>query len=247
MKKILIILPILIIVIVIALSFSLNSIIRSGVETIGPKALGAEVKLQELDISMLNGKGTLNGLFIGNPKGFTTKSAFQLAEVRISLDVKSVFSDRIVINEIFIDGPDITYEKGMKGDNIKALIKNLESFAGAEQKSAPDGAGKEPAKSETKVQINNFIVKNGKINMSMSVLKGEKLSLALPDIHMKDIGKDKDGTTVSKALEEVFAVLNKNIIKSTAGSFKDIGGTLEKAVGGNVGESVNKLKGLLGK
>ena len=247
MKKILIIIPILIIVIAVALSFSLNSIIRSGVETIGPKALGADVKLQDLDISLLNGKGKLSGLFIGNPKGFKTESAFQLAEVRLSIDVKSVFSDRIVINEIFIDGPDITYEKGMKGDNIKALLRNIESFSGAGEKTAQTGESKEAAKSETKVQINNFIVKNGKVNMSMSALKGEKLSLALPDIHMKDIGNDKEGTTVSKALEEVFAVLNKNIIKTSTGSLKDIGGTIEKTVGGTVGESVNKLKGLLGK
>ncbi len=247
MKKILIIIPVLIIVLVVALSFSLNSIIRGSIETIGPKALGAEVKLQDLDISLLNGKGSLKGLFIGNPKGFKTESAFQLAEVRLSIDVKSVFSDRIVINEIFIDGPEITYEKGMKGDNIKALIKNIESFAGADQKSGQDGGSKEPAKSETKVQINNFIIKNGKVNMSMSALQGKKFSFPLPDIHMKDIGKDKEGTTVSKALGEVFAVLNKNIIKASAGSVKDISSTLEKTVEGTVGKSVNKLKGLLGK
>lgn len=247
MKKILIIIPVIIIGIVLALSFSLNSILRSGIETIGPEALGADVKLQDLDISLLNGKGQLKGLFIGNPKGFKTESAFQLAEVRLSLDVKSVFSDKIVINEIFIDGPDITYEKGMKGDNIKALIKNIESFSGAEEKATQTGESKESVKSETKVQINNFIVKNGKINMSMSALKGEELSLKLPDIHMKDIGKGKDGATVSEALGEVFAVINKNIVKSTAGSFKDISSTIEKNVGGNVGESVNKLKGLLGK
>jgi len=246
MKKILIIIPILIIVIILVLSFSLNSIIRGGVETVGPKALGADVKLQDVDISMLNGKGNLKGLFIGNPEGFKTESAFQLAEVRISLDVKSVFSDRIVINEIFIDSPDITYEKGMKGDNIKALLNNIDSFAKSDQKSAQDGESKETAKSETKIQINNFIVKNGKVNMSMSALQGNKLSLTLPDIHMKDIGKDKEGTTVSKALGQVFAVVNKNIVTATAGSVKDMGGTLQNTVEDTVGGSVNKFKGLLG-
>jgi uncharacterized protein involved in outer membrane biogenesis len=241
MKKILIIIPILIIVIIVALGFSLNSIIRGGVETLGPRALGADVKLQDVDISLLDGKGKLNGLFIGNPQGFKTESAFQLAEVKLSLDVKSVFSDIIVIDEIFIDGPDITYEKGMKGDNIKALIKNIESFSGSGAK-----ADKESAKSETKVQINNFIVKNGKINMSMSALKGQKLSVALPDIHMKDIGKGKDGTSVANALKEIFGALNKNIVTASAGSLKDIRGTVEKTVESTVGESVNKLKGLLG-
>ncbi len=246
MKKILIIIPILIIVIVLALGFSLNSIIRGGVETFGPRALGTDVKLADVDISLLDGKGKLNGLFIGNPQGFKTESAFQLAEVKLSLDVKSVFSDIIVIDEIFIDGPDITYEKGMKGDNIKALIKNIESFSGSGA-AGQKGESKESAKSDTKVQINNFIVKNGMINMSMSALKGQKISVALPDIHMKDIGKGKDGTSVANALKEIFGTLNKNIITASAGSLKDISGTLEKTVESTVGESVNKFKGLLGK
>ncbi|UCH79916.1 MAG: AsmA family protein [Nitrospiraceae bacterium] len=247
MKKVLIAIPILIIVIIVALSFSLNSIIKKGVETVGPNALGADVRLKDVSMSLLSGKGALKGLFIGNPQGFKSDSAFQLGEVRLALDVQSVFSDKIIIDEVYIDGPDITYEKGIKGDNIRALLKNIESFSGAAQKTGQDKESKEAAASETKVQISNFIVKNGKINMSMSALQGEKLSFALPDIHLKDIGKEKDGTTISKALKEVFAVVNKNIITASAGSLKDIGGTVEKTVKGTVGESVDKLKGLLGK
>jgi hypothetical protein len=135
----------------------------------------------------------------------------------------------------------------MKGDNIKALLKNIESFSGSEAKAGQKGESKEAAKSETKIQINNFIVKNGKINMSMSALKGQKLSVALPDIHMKDIGKGKDGTSVANALKEIFAALNKNIVTASAGPLMDISGNLEKTVESTVGESVNKLKGLLGK
>jgi uncharacterized protein involved in outer membrane biogenesis len=244
MKKVLIIIPVLIILIVVALSFSLNSIIKGGIETIGPKALGADVRIQDVSISLISGKGALKGMFIGNPSGFNTDSAFKLGEVKLALDVKSVFSDRIIIDEVYINAPDITYEKSMKGDNIKALLKNIESFTGAGEKTGP---GKESAKSETKIQINNFIVKNGKIYMSVTALKGQNLSLDLPDIHMKDIGKDKEGSSVSKVMKQVFAVVNKNIVKATAGSLTDIGGTVEKTVKGTVGDSMNKIKGLLGK
>ncbi len=244
MKKILIIIPVLIILIVVALSFSLNSIIKGGIETIGPKALGTDVRLQDVSISLLSGKGELKGMFIGNPAGFNTDSAFKLGEVKLAMDVKSIFSDRIIIDEIYINAPDITYEKGMKSDNIKALLKNIESFTGAGEKT---DAGKESAKSETKIQINNFIVKNGKINMSVTALKGQNLSLDLPDIHMKDIGKDKEGSSVSRVMKQVFAVVNKNIVKATAGSLTDIGGTVEKTVKGTMGDSMDKIKGLLGK
>jgi uncharacterized protein involved in outer membrane biogenesis len=248
MKKTLIIISVLIIAIILVLSFSLNSIIKSGVETVGSKATDTTVKLQDVDISLFSGKGQIKNLFIGNPEGFKTESAFKLNEVRLSLNVKSVFSDKIVIDEIYIDAPDITYEKGFKGDNIKAILKNIKAFSG-ESKGAPMDTGEKSSKDEKNVQINNFIVKNGKVNMSVTALRGEKLSLSLPDIHMKDIGKEKEGTTMSKALEQVFVVINKNVITAVAGSVKDIdiGSVVEEAGGETVGNTVNKLKGLIGK
>jgi len=251
MKKVFIIIPVIIIVIILAIGFSLNSIIKSGIETIGSKAIGAEVKLNDVNISLLSGKGQLKGLFIGNPEGFKSDSAFMLNEVRLAINVKSVFSDRIIIEEVYIDAPDITYEKGSGGDNIKAIMKNIESFAGGKEQADQKVEGKKSEESGKKIQINSLVVKDGKINMSLTALQGEKLALSLPDIHMKDIGKEKEGTTISKALQQVFAMINKNIITAVAGSVVDIGKGAEEAVSGTIGKSVggavDKLKGLFGK
>jgi hypothetical protein len=75
------------------LAFYLNSIIKSGVETIGSLVTGVSVKLKDGDISLVSDKGQLKELFVGNPKGFKTESAFRLKEVKIALDVRSVFSE----------------------------------------------------------------------------------------------------------------------------------------------------------
>ena len=79
--------------------------------------------------------------------------------------------------------------------------------------------------------------------MSATALQGQKLSFPLQDIHIRDIGKEKEGTTMSKALQQIFVVLNKNTVTAVAGSVADIGKTAEETVGGAVG----KLKGLFGK
>ena len=247
MKKVLIIIPVVIIGIIIAIYFSLNSIVKNGVETIGSKAMGAEVRLSEVNLSLLSGKGQLKGLFVGNPEGFKSDSAFMLNEVRLALDVKSIFSDRIIIQEVYIDAPDITYEKGSGGDNIQALMKNIESFAGGEAQADQKVEEKKSEEPGKKIQINSLVVKDGKINMSVTALQGEKLALSLPDIHMKDIGKEKEGTTISKALQQVFAMVNKNIITAVAGSVVDIGKGASGTVGKSVGGAVDKLKGLFGK
>ncbi len=247
MKKILIIIPVLIIVVVLALGFSLNSIVKHGVETIGPKVLGADVKLNAAAISLFSGKGKLKGIFIGNPKGFTTESAFKLNEIRIALNVQSIFSDKIIIDEIYIDSPDITYEKGGGSDNIKALLNNVKRFSGSSGGTAKKETAEQPGEQEKKIQITKLVITNGKVNMSTALLGGKAVTLSLPEINMKDIGKDKEGATMSEAMEKVFASLNVNIGGAVTGSLKDIGGSVGKTVEDTVGGTVDKLKGIFGK
>jgi uncharacterized protein involved in outer membrane biogenesis len=251
MKKILIIIPVLIIVLILALGFSLNSIVKHGVETLGPRALGAEVKLKDVDISLFSGKGQLKGLFIGNPKGFESDQAFMLKEVRLALNVKSVFSEKMIVDEIYIDAPDITYEKGGGSDNIQSLLNNIKKFSGVSEAKAEKETAAEPKGAGKKIQINRLTIKNGKVHMSMTALGGKGLDLDLPDIEMKDIGKDKEGATLSEAMEQVFGKLNTNVGSTVAGSLKDIGKTVEKTVGDTVGktvgDTVDKLKGIFGK
>lgn len=246
--------PVLIIVVIVALVFSVNSIIKHGVETVGPMALGTYVTLEEVDISLFSGKGQLKGLIIGNPEGFKTESSFKLNEVRLAIDVSSLLSDKIIIEEIFIDAPEITYEKGGKGDNFAAILDNVNDFARMTGGKASEDPKEESKEGGKKIQINNLIVKNGKVNMSMSALKGEQLTLPLADIHLKDIGGDDEGTSIADAVKEVFGAVNKNVIGSVAGSAKAIAESAEKAAGKTVGKAketvegaVDKLKGLFGK
>jgi hypothetical protein len=250
MKKLLIAIPIILIVIVLVIGFSINSIVKSGIQTFGSMAMGADVRVDDVDISILSGSGKIKGVFVGNPTGFKTDSAFRLSEVRVSLDPKSLLSDRIVIDSIYINAPDITYEKGMSGDNIQALLNNIRKYSGTSGGRKKESAGKDGGK-EKKVVISDLLIQNGKINLSMAALQGKKVTLDMPEIHMTDIGKDDKNATLSDVMGKIFAVVNQNIVSTAAGSVKEIGKSVEKQVRGSVeksiGGSVNKLKGLFGK
>jgi len=251
-KIIVIGIPVLIIVAILVLGLSLDSVIKAGVEKVGPMATGTDVRLKDVDISILSGKGELNGIVIGNPAGFKSASAFSLNKVRVALDVQSVFSDKIIIDEIYIDAPEVTYETGGKGTNINTIMKNINSFSGsqgstASKESAAGAEGEGP-----KIQINNLIVKNGKVNLSLSTpLGGQGTSMALADIHLKDIGKEGGGATMADAFKKIFAAVNKNVGTAVSGSLKDMTGDVQKAAEGEVQKSVggafDKVKGIFGK
>src|SRR2546422_10929051 len=225
-----------------------NSMIKAGVEAVGPKITGTTVKLHAVDLSSFSGQGRLKGLVIGNPPSFQAASAFKLADAKVKVDLKSALSDKLIIEEILIDGPEITYEAGPSGSNIGKIQQNVAAFG---KSVAPKDAAesKSPKKDPTqkKVQINDFILKNGKVSLSASMLKGKALTVRLPDLHLRDIGKESGGVMVQQAAAEVLMAINKSVVQSVAGSGKLLEKAAEEAakgLGSEAGKAVEGIKRL---
>ena len=237
------VLVVLVIIAVIVVAANLNSMIKAGVETVVPQVTGTTIKLDGVDLSLLSGEGRLKGLVVGNPPGFQTPSALKLADAKISVDLQSALTDKLIIKEILIDGPEITYEGGPSGSNFSKIQENVAAFA--KKAGASGGAEAKAEKKEPggkKVQINDFILRNAKVNASTSLLKGQTLTIPLPDLHLKDIGKESKGATVGEASAQVFTAVNKSVISAVAGSGK----LLEKGVEA-VGEAAKGLGSEAGK
>ena len=121
----------------------------------------------------------LGGLKIGNPQGFETPNAFELGEISRRLDVGTLAEDTIVIREIAITAPRVTYEIGPRGKNIDVIRKNVEAYiqglGGGEVKAkaaAEAGDGKGP-----KLVIERLYVRDGSASASANIplMKGETL------------------------------------------------------------------------
>ena len=101
-------------------------------------------------------------------------------------------------------------QKKGKTDNLKQILKNVTKSASSEKSSKKEaeeqGAGK-------KFIIRNFVVKNGKVNLAMSVygIAEKDLTVDLPDIQFKDIGKKQNGATPAEVFKEVLAALHGQI------------------------------------
>jgi hypothetical protein len=248
----------LIVVALAVLSFYLDSMIKAGVEAVGPKITGTTMTLGSVSLSPLSGQARLKGLVVGNPQGFHAANSFKLTDAKVSVDLKTALSNKLVIEEILIDGPEITYEGSSSGSNISKIQENVAAFgkkAGAQGDAEPKAEKKEPG--QKKVQINHFIVKNARLNASTSMLKGKTVTLPMPDIHLKDIGKDSGGVTPETAASEVFAAINRSVLQSVSGAGKllekgaEAVGEAAKSVGSEAGKAGSKavegVKGLFGK
>ena len=188
---------------------NLGPIVKKTVNTVGPKVTKTNVSVADVGVSLFGGSATIKDFFLGNPKGFKSAQAMKVGSVSVDIDEKTITANPVVIHKIEIIAPEITYEKKSGTDNFQTLLKNIRGSAKSEKKaqgkaSAKDGQGK-------KVVINNVIVKNGKVNLTMAALGGKEISAPLPDIHLKDIGKDNQGATPAEAFEKIFSTLYSSI------------------------------------
>jgi hypothetical protein len=272
MKKILIGLAVIVVIVLGGLFYlwsNLGSLIKTAVEEAGSRVTQVKVTLKEADTGNLtSGAMALRGLVVGNPSGFKTDSAFQLGEISVKVDPSTVTSDTIVVKEVVIGAPQVTYEFGSGGSNIGTIQKNVEKLTGGGGSSS--GGSSSDSSGGKKVVIENLYVRDGKVEVSADFLQGKKTGTSLPTIHLKDIGKSKGGASPAEVAEQVIAAISKSatsaVGKLDVGAIKDALGkelgakmgdvqkTLEQSTGGatdalkkGTGDAEKTLKGLFGK
>ncbi|MBI5386916.1 MAG: hypothetical protein HZA90_19765 [Verrucomicrobia bacterium] len=243
MKKLLrifLVLVVIVVLAVVAVAYFMGSIIKTGVETFGPKVAKVETKLDSANISFLSGKGSLKGIFVGNPEGFKAPSAIKVGEVSVALKPASVFSDKIVIESVQIVGPEIT-AFGLGADNLRKILDNLQASTGGSG-TQPTGTNKTDQAAGKKLQVDDFLIKDGKVNVILPVVG--TATVPLPTIHLTGLGQDANGITGGELANRVM----KAVLDGVLASAKDLtksGGKLFQGVGKEAGGAAEKVtKGL---
>ena len=236
MKKILGLIAIAFIVVLALVTFKLDALIKAGVETAGPQVLKADVTLDSVRLSLLSGGLRLNGLAIGNPQGYKTKTAFSLSDVRVTVAPASVTKETIVVKEVIVRRPEITIEGGLKSNNLTQLQRNAEEYAPA-SKPAKGQAG-----SSKKVVIEHVRVEGAKVRLKLDMLAGQDVVIPMPDLELRDIGKSSGGVSPAKAAGEILGSITASALKAAAGA-----PGLVKNLTKSVVEQSNKLLNLFKK
>jgi len=217
----------------------LSHIIEAAIETFGPKITQTTVKVKSVNVSPFSGVGTIRGFVLGNPKGFKTESAIKFSKVRIELDPKSVLTDVIVINKVLIEAPEITWEGGFGNSNLVKIQKNVEQFS-----RKFSSKKKKETSTQKKILIRDLVIKDAKVNVSLTLMGGNAIPLILPEIHLKNIG-GKDGGSVAEVSSKILRSITGSITKGISNSpqlFKNVGAAV-KETGTKL---FNKAKGLFG-
>ena len=96
----------------------------------------------------------------------------------------------------------------------------MENYLGSSDHSAKTTTAAAESEDEgegTKLVIENLIIRGGKIKVSATLLKGKTLDASLPDIHLKDIGKEEGGASPGDVVNKIVASLKEGVGTGVAG------------------------------
>ncbi len=255
MKKVFIGLGVLVVVLGIVLwrvYANLDKIVAKVIEDVGTEVTQTAVRVGGIDLDLLNGKAGLSQLSVANPPGFTSPDIFSLELVSVAIDVASVSSNPIIIDEIVVKQPRVAYEINKQGTaNLDVLKKNVAGYSAS--RDTGSGTAKqeqEPAEKgeEIKLIIRKLHFEGGELNATSALRPDKPIAATLPAFSMSNIGQASGGATSEQIAKEVLDRLVKQAVDaaSKAGVDKltdELKGKVEEKFGDKVGGA---LKGLLG-
>ncbi len=217
--------------------YGLGLIIRKGAQAAGPALLGTEIQLARVHARPFFGIIECSGLRIGPPEPFKA-DVFVMDDFKILLEPGSVFSDTLVIREIAIIGPEITYELSGLRSNIGAIMDRVQRAEKA-AKEKDEAPGK-------KVVIEQFVFSGGRIRIASTLTGGRGIVIPMPTIELTDIGKKSGGITGVEALAQVFSSIGTGILRAVRDAGFSIGNTALEglgAIGGAVADGARAIGG----
>lgn len=194
-------------------SDKLNSLIAEQIEVQGKTFTEQLVTVKKVDMQLFSGAGTINGLILNNPTGYTTTPLFALDEITLDINIESLAGVRdgkpIQIDAIIINKPEALVEfNETGGSNIQVILdainKNIpKSSAGNEASTSPTNT--------PKIRVKKFVLAGVALRVDLTKLGNTTHKKTLPDINLANIGGEEGlpanelgGVMIKKALSAIW-------------------------------------------
>lgn len=238
----------------------LEPLVKTTVNTVGTKIIGTQVNLDGFRFAPFVGEAEVTGLSVANPEGYKTPNLINLGRIFVKVDLKSLLTDTIVVDEVSVNGIELTYEMpDLSTSNVMQIQQNIAKNTAAEKTAETALAKEETVKedmsqttSAKKVIIKKVVVDGGALN-AMTPLQQEALTLNMPALEITGIGEEGKKMTIQETVTTIFnkilfnatsvvsqALLN---VKDTVNELADKAAEEAKAkVGEEVGGLLDKVK-----
>jgi len=186
---------------------NLDGVLQTVIQNHGSKVLTTELHVAEIRTDRQRGRGSIAGIEIANPPGFSETNIIQLGKITFRVNTEKTSITPIILNEVVIRGADAVYEINDAGiSNVDTLKRQIHT--------------QRYRKSENRSPL-KFIIRKLIVETSMARLrtpatgKGSK-RIRLPKVMMHNMGASNGGITSGEVMRRLTSRILSNMSSAVA-------------------------------
>lgn len=182
-------------------TLSIDGIIKTEIEEQGAEMLRTGVHIDDVDISIFSGKGSINGFVIDNPDGFSDEPALRFEQANIEVMLSSLLSDEIIVKSLIIKNPVVFFEQTGTQINLQTLNDHLGSASTGD--------------SEKLLIIDYLLIEKGTLKVSSTIDREREAEVTMESFELNGIGREGN-KNVKESLKQILEPLMEQAIEEAA-------------------------------
>lgn len=199
------------------LAFTLNGLVKSGIERTGTELTQTGVSVENVSINPWSGSGTIEGLRVRNPEGFESEHAIVIQNFEVSLNIRSIFSDTLIVNEIILTEPAISVIQKVPQNNLRMLMRNMDEAADDE----PDSQA---------MLIRSLLVRDAQVTVTPSIGEQPSATVNMDVIELQNVGEDGSATAKQVVRQVASRIINEAMKTALSGQLDELKNKAKDAV-----------------
>lgn len=198
------------------LAFTLNGLVKSSIERTGTELTQTGVSVEQVSINPWSGSGTIEGLRVRNPEGFESEHAIVIQNFEVSLNIRSIFSDTLIINEIILTEPAISVIQKVPQNNLRMLMRNMDEAA-----DEPDSQA---------MLIRSLLVLDAQVTVTPSIGEQPSATVIMDEIELQNVGEDGSATAKQVVRQVASRIINEAMKTALSGQLDELKNKAKDAV-----------------
>lgn len=245
----------LVLLLVLTLPLWLGPVVKPIANAAVPGMTKTSFNLGHLSLNPYTGRFELGDMVLGNPAGYDEPTAVAVSNIVVDVAVTTACDKYVHIEEVTVDGVFVSLVKGGE-NNVDNMLQIQYNVAGGKEKyeankaKAEADAKKAEESQAPKADEDEAADEDGKkividvLTLNDIKVKYGMITIPVPSITLKDLGKESDGLTAGELFEKIWeAILNAAL--AIGDGAKALGGLL-KGGAGAIGDGVGKAASVVG-
>lgn len=215
------------VLLVLGFALTIDALARSVLETSLSRTVGTDATVESLDLKVLSGQVTLEGVALANPEGFEGPRFLSLRSGRLGAGLANVFRDTVEVRELTLEGFELDLEQRGSRSNVGPILASVE-----------EARGDRGETDEIAYRIEELVIRDvtARVRIAGGPAGDAAATVEIPEIRMQNVGSGGSGAVTLSELTGL-------TLQAVLGAVARQSGNLPGQLGGLLRGQLQRLPG----